>query len=284
MSGIAGNLWESGQIAMGFLHRVIEHLASFLPNLLGALLLLLIGWILAKTLSRLTSRVLRVRGMKEFSHRIRLQPMLDKLGIRASPDELMGGFVYYIVLLLFFVSASEVLGFTVILKTLSHLMHYLPHVLGAALILLIALYLARMVKDGLTSASSTFQLAYAGGLSALVEMLIIGFGIVLALTELGLDISIVTANFTIIISGIVLALSLSIGLGSRSIMANVLARYYVAQLYQIGDHVSLLGLKGSIVGITPVSVIIKTAEADILHIPNERIISEGSRNPLQPTR
>ena len=100
----------------------------------------------------------------------------------------------------------------------------------------------------------------------------------MALTELGLDMTIFTANITIIIAGIVLAMALSIGLGSRSIMSNVLARYYIAQLFHVGDKVSLAGKKGTIIKLTPVSVVIKTEDEEKLYIPNERIIEEGSNS------
>ena len=69
---------------------------------------------------------------------------------------------------------------------------------------------------------------------------------------------------------------LSIGLGSRPIMSNVLARYYIYQIFHIGDVVLLAGQKGTIIKITPISVIIKTDLDEELDIPNERTIAEGS--------
>ncbi|MEF9426503.1 MAG: mechanosensitive ion channel [Candidatus Mariimomonas ferrooxydans] len=63
---------------------------------------------------------------------------------------------------------------------------------------------------------------------------------------------------------------------SRSIMSNILARYYINQLFSLGDEVLLSGQKGKIVKITPVSVMLKTEKGDEVHIPNEKIIKEGS--------
>jgi small-conductance mechanosensitive channel len=220
--------------------------------------------------------VLRVCGIVELSKKIKFHDMLTKIGITNTLDQVIGGLVYYMVLFIFLISASEILGFKLVLDTLNKFIAYLPHVFGAFLILIIALYLAKVIKDGLASASTSLNIAYAGALSSVLEILIVGFGIVMALTELGLDMTIFTANITIIISGIVLAMALSLGLGSRSIMSNVLARYYICQLFHVGDTVSLGGHKGTIVKITPVSVIIQTADEETLHIPNERIIAEGS--------
>lgn len=276
MAGTKNELIEWGTVVFTFLHQLTEKIGGYVPQVLGAIILIVIGWLAAKILRGLTSKVLRVCGFVELSQKIKLQDMLAKVGMKSSLDQIIGSLVYYMVLLIFLISASEVLGFTVVLDTLNKFIGYLPHVLGAFFILIIALYIAKLIKEGMASASSNLNIAYAGALSSVLEILIVGFGIVMALTELGLDMTIFTANITIIISGMVLAMALSIGLGSRSIMSNVLARYYIAQLFHVGDTVSLAGQKGTIIKVTPVSVVIQTKDEEKLYIPNERIIQEGS--------
>ena len=208
---------------------------------------------------------------------------LKKVGIARSLDQIVGALVYYIVLLVFLVSASEVLGLKVVLDTLNNFIAYLPHVLGAFLILVIALYIAKVIKEAVGSASSSLNIAYIWFVSSFLEILVVGFGIVMALTELGLDMTVFTANITVIIAGVVFAMALSIGLGSRSIMSNVLARYYISQLFRVGDQVLLVGQKGTIIKITPVSVVLKTANEEQLYIPHEQIIKEGSRRGTSET-
>jgi len=278
MVGTQNELMEWGRVVLVFFQQFMEKLGGYLPQVLGAIIVLVIGWLGAKMLRGLTSKVLRVCGLVELSQKIKFNDLLAKIGISSSLDQIIGGLIYYMVLLIVLISASEILGFTVVLNTLNTFIAYLPHVLGAFLILIIALYLAKVIKEGIASASSSLNIAYAGALSAILEILIIGLGIVMALTELGLDMTIFTANITIIIAGIVLAMALSIGLGSRSIMSNVLARYYIAQLFHVGDKVSLAGKKGTIIKLTPVSVVIKTEDEEKLYIPNERIIEEGSNS------
>jgi small-conductance mechanosensitive channel len=278
MVGTQNELMEWGRVVLVFFQQFLEKLGGYLPQVLGAIIVLVIGWLGAKMLRGLTSKVLRVCGLVELSQKIKFNDMLAKIGISSSLDQIIGGLIYYMVLLIVLISASEILGFTVVLNTLNTFIAYLPHVLGAFLILIIALYLAKVIKEGIASASSSLNIAYAGALSAILEILIVGLGIVMALTELGLDMTIFTANITIIIAGIVLAMALSIGLGSRSIMSNVLARYYIAQLFHVGDKVSLAGKKGTIIKLTPVSVVIKTEDEEKLYIPNERIIEEGSNS------
>ncbi|MCA9422277.1 MAG: mechanosensitive ion channel [Nitrospira sp.] len=276
MVGTQNELMEWGRVVLVFFQQFLGKIGGYLPQVLGAIIILVIGWLGAKILRGLTTKVLRVCGVVELSQKIKLHDMLARIGITSSLDQIIGGLIYYMILLIVLISASEILGFTVVLNTLNTLIAYLPHVLGAFLILIIALYLAKIIKEGIVSAASSLNVAYAGALSSVLEILIVGFGIVMALTELGLDMTIFSANITIIITGIVLAMALSIGLGSRSIISNVLARYYIAQLFHVGETVSLAGHKGTIIKLTPVSVLIKTDDEEQLYIPNERIIEEGS--------
>ncbi|MCA9471704.1 MAG: mechanosensitive ion channel [Nitrospirales bacterium] len=267
---------EWGMVIWTFFQSLVETVGAYLPNVIGAFLITLTGWIAARTLSKLTGKLLRACGITALGEKVKFNETLKKVGVSLALDQIFSSLVYYIVLLVFFVSASEILGFKVVLDTLNRLIAYLPHVLGAFLILIVALYIARVIKDGVQSASSSLNLAYAWLLGSSLEVLIVGFGIVMALTELGMDMTIFTANITIIIAGAVLAMAISIGLGSRSIMSNVLARYYISQLYHEGDEVVLVGCRGRIVKITPVSVVLQTPEQGPLHIPNEQIIQEGS--------
>ena len=276
MVGTQNEVKEWGMVVWAFIQSLVETVGAYLPNLVGALLIILIGWLAAKLLRVLTTKLLRIFGITALGEKVKFNETLQKVGIARSLDQILGALVFYMVLLVFLVSASEVLGLKVVLDTLNQFIAYLPHVLGAFLILVIALYIAKVIKDAVTSASSSLNLAYAGALSSFLEVLIVGFGLVMALTELGLDMTVFTANITVIIAGVVFAMALSIGLGSRTIMSNVLARYYISQIYHVGDQVMLAGQKGTILKITPVSVVLKTENEEPLYIPNEQIIEEGS--------
>ena len=277
MLGTQNEVKEWGMVVWAFFQSLVETVGAYLPKVVGAALIILIGWVAAKLLRGLTAKLLRVFGIVALGEKVKFNETLKKVGISRSLDQIIGALVYYIVLLVFLVSASEVLGLKVVLDTLNNFIAYLPHVLGAFLILVVALYIAKVIKEAVSSASSSLNFAYVWLVSSFLEVLIVGFGIVMALTELGLDMTVFTANITVIIAGIVLAMALSIGLGSRTIMSNVLARYYISQLYRVGDQVLLVGQKGTIIKITPVSVVLKTEHDEQLYIPHEQIIEEGSR-------
>lgn len=276
MDGVQGQLKKWGLVVYTFFESLLQKLGEYVPNLFGAIIIIIIGFVAAKILRRLTRRAVRVLGIVALGERVKFNVFLKKAGISKDLDDIIATLVYYMAILIFLVSASEILGIRIVLETLNKFITYLPHVLGAFIILIITLFVAKFIKDTFTSALSNFNIGYPGVIGSFFEILIIGFGILIALNELGFDMSIFTANITILVAGVVLSIVLSLGLGSRSIMANILARYYINQLFNIGDEVLLAGHKGTIEKITPVSVILKTEQGSEIYIPNEMIIKEGS--------
>jgi small-conductance mechanosensitive channel len=276
MSWVQSQLKEWSMVVLTFFESLFRKLGEYVPNLFGAVLVILTGLIVAKIFRRLARKVLRISGLAALGEKVRFNEILKKVGIEKGLDEIMAALVYYIVIMVFIVSASEILGIKVVLETLNRFIVYLPHVLGAFIILVITLFVAKFIKDATASALSNLNIGYAGIVSSSLEIIVAAFGILMALNELGFEMTVFTTNITIIIAGVVLAVVLSIGLGSRSIMSNILARYYINQLFSIGDEVTLAGRQGKITRITPVSVVLKTEKGEEIYIPNEIIIKEGS--------
>ncbi|MGA1826013.1 MAG: mechanosensitive ion channel family protein [bacterium] len=276
MDGVQGQLKKWSMVVFTFFESVLQKLGEYVPNLFGAIIIIIIGFIAAKILRGLTRKALRVFGITALGERVKFNLFLKKAGITKGLDDIMASLVYYMTLLIFLVSASEILGIKIVLDTLNTFITYLPHVLGAFIILVFTLFVAKFIKETCTSALSNLNIGYPGIVGSFFEILVIGFGILIALNELGFDMSIFTANITILVAGAVSSIALSVGLGSKSIMANILARYYINQLFTIGDEVLFAGHKGTIEKITPVSVLIKTEKGDELYIPNEMIIKAGS--------
>ena len=231
---------------------------------------------MAKISKKITTKVLQVIGIAQLVKQVKFNEFLEKIGIKKTMEELFGIIVYWTVLLVFLVSASEVLGIQVVLDTLNKFIAYLPHVIGAFVILVISFFIAKVVKDMIASSLETLNISASKAISSVIEILLIGFGLLIAFKELGFDMTVFTANITVILAGAVLVVSLSLGLGTKSISANIVSRYYINQIYKVGDTVVLCGKRGKIEKITPVAMVIKTEDGTELYIPHEKIIKEGS--------
>ena len=250
-------------------------LAALLPNLLGALLLLLLGWLVAKLCRGLTRRVLGWTGFERAIERSRVNETIKTLGISTSIGEVVGHIVFWIIFLIFIVSASEVVGISMVLRTLNRLILYVPNIIAAIAVIVLTLFLARFVKDLVAVGLGQISLIYAQPLARALELLIIILGLVVAMTQLGFNIGVLMANITLFIGGFVAIVVLSLGLGARSVVQNILAGYYVRQLFREDQEVVLVGGRGKIKQIHSQGVIMETEDGEIM-VPNHKIIEQGS--------
>ena len=250
-------------------------LAALLPNLLGAFLLLLLGWLIAKFCRGLTRRVLGWSGFERAIERSRVNETIRTLGISTSIGEVTGHIVFWIIFLIFIVSASEVVGLSVVLRTLNRLILYVPNIIAAIAVIVLTLFVARFVKDLIAVGLGQISLIYAQPLARGLELLIIILGLVVAMTQLGFNIGVLMANITLFIGGFVAIVVLSLGLGARSVVQNILAAYYVRQLFREDQEVVLVGGRGKIKQIHSQGVIMETDEGEIM-VPNHKIIEQGS--------
>ncbi len=123
--------------------------ANFIPNLFVALILVLLGFVVAKLLDTLLSKLLAKLGLDRLMAGTGLTKMLGRVGIHVPISTLVGKIVYWFILLVFLVSAAEALGLERVSSTLDMLALYLPKVFGAALVLLAGGLLAQGA-NGLT--------------------------------------------------------------------------------------------------------------------------------------
>ena len=250
-------------------------LADLLPSLIGAILLLLLGWLVARLCRGLTRKMLKWTGFERAMEKSRINETLKTAGITTSVSEVVTLVVFWAIFLIFVVSASEILGLSVVLSTLNRLILYIPNIIAAIAIIILTLFVARFVKDLIAVSLAQINLIYAQPLARVVELLIVILGLIVAMTQLGFDIGILMANITLFIGGFVAIVVLSLGLGAKTVVENLLAGYYVRQLFKQGQEVILAGGKGKIKQIHSLGIVMETEEGEIM-VPNHKIIEKGS--------
>jgi len=263
------------EILLNSAGTILVKLSSLIPNLIGALIVLIIGWFIAKLFKTLTKKTLKWTGLEKILEKSRINETFKKIEIHTSIDDIAAIMVFWIIFLVFVVSASEVLGISVVLSTLNSLILYLPNVLGAIIIIIISLLLSRFVKDVVAAGLSQINMIYAMPLARTAELLIIIFGFIIAIAQLGFDMSLLMANITIFIGGFVAIVALSLGLGSKTLVQNLLAGYYARKLLEKDQQVILLGRKGKIKQMNNLSILLETEQGDLM-VPNHKIIKHGS--------
>jgi len=126
---------------------VMTQISQFLINLLLVIVILIIGWIVSKTLKLLVSKFLKSIKLDEFSGRIELDSLLSKGGISYRLSDLIGVIFYWLGLLVTFVVAVNAIGLTIAADLLNKIVLYVPNIIAAIFILVLGMFVATMLKN-----------------------------------------------------------------------------------------------------------------------------------------
>ena len=197
---------------------------DIVPALLGALVILFAGYLLAKVLEKLVERFLRRIRLNRMMERGGVMQAVERSGSHLNPTRVLANLVFWLVMFAVILVAANALGLESLANVFSELVSYIPSVIAAIVIILVGIVLGGFV-GGLISASAG---ALHGGraLARVGRGGVILLAIFMALQELGIATDIVTTAFAILFGAIALAMSLSFGLGNRELAGQVTREWY----------------------------------------------------------
>jgi len=194
---------------------MIMKVASFIPTLIGALVLLGIGLFLGKVLYEVMNRVMKEIHINALAEKIGLAHLLHKGGIKPTFSELIGSFVYLVVVMVFLIMALQALGLTSMVGLITLLVSYLPQVIAAVFVLVMGMILAKVVSVVVYAVASNLDIPDPKLYERISRYAIIIFAAKVSIEELGFGEIFVGTTFHIVLGGVVLALALAYGLGGH---------------------------------------------------------------------
>ncbi|UCC85746.1 MAG: mechanosensitive ion channel [Anaerolineales bacterium] len=254
-------------------NRIASDIMAWLPALASALVLLILGWVVARLIQAFLAGLLRRIGIDRLAERAGATHILAESGFDPSAANLIARLVYWLVLLVFVLAAAESLGLRGVADTFGGLLAYLPNVLAAALILLLGSLVARVVGDAV-GALATQSGASAGPIvGQAVRYALLTFVVILALEQLGVETTLLTTVAIALIAATALALALAFGLGSREVARNIMAGFHASEEFTLGQSLTVRGHTGRLVHIGTVKSVIET-EAGRVSLPNSALVEE----------
>ena len=208
------------------LTNALNDLLLFLPRLLGALLILLVGWLLAKAVEALVAKGLRAVRFNQVADRAEIDQFLERAGVRLDPASVVGKLAYWFLLLIFVGAAFNAFGLTQVTAVINQILAYLPNVVVALVVLLVGALLAQFAANLVRGASGTARVGDPGLLATLARAAVLTFAFLIALDQLNIGEAIVTTLFTAVVGMLALAGALAFGLGGRDVAARVLEDWY----------------------------------------------------------
>jgi small-conductance mechanosensitive channel len=192
-----------------------------------------------------------------------------------SADVIVSRGVFWFVVVLALMMATEVLGFPVLSTWLGTIAAYLPRVIAALLIVFTGVLLGSFARGTLAHALPISEVFDRFRLAQALNMAIVGISVLVAVQQLSIDVGFIMNILTITFAGLLTAVVLAFGLGSRNTMSNILAGHYVRELYAVGQKIRIGDTEGRIIRITATSVLLETGDGET-SIPTVRFMNEPS--------
>lgn len=202
-----------------------SEVAMFAPKLLAALLLMTLGWFIARLVKAGIKRLLETIRFKSVAEKSGLEALARAGGMNVSLANLISETVYWLVILIVAISVANSLGLNTLAGLLNRVVLYLPNIVIAILILAFGILLARLVNQLLFAWLHKRKIASALMLSTGSEYAIQVFVLFVALEQLDIGTQLLTAAFSIAFGGVVFALSLAFGLGGKEWAAQQIQRW-----------------------------------------------------------
>ena len=202
-----------------------NEMLTVVPDLLLALALLVVGWLVARSLRKLSVRVLRMLKVDEFAERSGFEDFLVRGGVEMTAVTLLSSAVYWLVLLGVFLALLDALGLQAARLLLERIAQFIPNLIVAVGILVFGSLLARIGGALIFSYLSNIGMPAAGPVAALARYALLAFVLFMAAEQLAVRSEVLISGFQIAFAAVCLAAALAFGLGGREWAAQVIARY-----------------------------------------------------------
>ena len=193
---------------------------SYIPQLIGAIVILVIGYVIARVLRAVVGRVLQGIGFDTWMKKGGIKQFFDRAETNQTPASILGALVFWFVFIIAITMAADALGISQVSVVLGQLIAYIPSIIAAILILILAALLANFLAGIVRGATGNDVLA------SVARYAIIVYAAFAALTQLGIAVQLTANTFLILLGAIALAAAIAFGIGGREVARESLEKAY----------------------------------------------------------
>ncbi|MCK5574154.1 MAG: hypothetical protein KAJ12_15400 [Bacteroidetes bacterium] len=214
---------EQLQIVWDSLTAFWVSLGEFLPQVIGAVVILIVGWIVAKILRKVVIKLLKVARLNTAAEKAGIEGFLTKGGVKFTTVELIGNLFYWFVMFAVILAVFNSLNLTVAAELFNKIVLYIPNVFVAVIVLVFGAMFATFIQGVLGAYLKNVGFGGAETVTSIAKYAIVVFVVFAALEQLKIGGEILVSGFQIAFAAICAALALAFGLGGKDWAAQILA-------------------------------------------------------------
>lgn len=265
---------EAKETVLGPMMGLWTKVAEFAPNIVAALLLLVVGYFIAKLIGAAVRKLLEKIGLDKLTESSGIASAVQSTGFEASASAIFGKIVYWLIFLTFLISAADTLGLPRVSSTIDDFVLYLPKLIGALLVVIIGLFAAHLVRTAVETAATGMNLEYGRALGTLIHIIMVVVIVSLAIGQLEIETALLNQVVSIVLLAIATAVALSLGMGTRSISSNIVAGLYARDLFQPGDKIVVGDITGTVAEVSTTSTVLELDDGTSYSVPNQDLIAQ----------
>lgn len=222
MNGLTA--WQSALLESW--QQVWSSFLGILPSILGAVIIFSIGLVLAYWIKKLVTEILKAVKLDKLSASLGIETFLKKAEIKIGLTGIVGLFCEWLIILIFFLAAVDILGLSSVSQVLTQVVSYIPNIIAAALILGAGYFIAGVVENIVRSSLSTVDTKAAKPVGKLSRWILLVVAFFASIDQLQIAQGLISTFFQGLTYTIVLAVGLSVGLGAKDLVSKVLMDWY----------------------------------------------------------
>ncbi|WP_298367934.1 mechanosensitive ion channel domain-containing protein [uncultured Lutibacter sp.] len=264
---------QSSQMNLSFAEDLWNRFLGVLPKILLGIGLIILAIIILKVVNVILKKLLKLSNIDSLTTKLNEAELFGKNDYDVVPSKILLKFVKYLLILIFVVIASDMLGLTMVSKGIGSFIAYLPVLISSLLIFVIGVYVGSMIKKAIHNSFKSMEITGGNLVGNIVFYLIVIFISITSLNLAGVDTDIITSNITLILGSILVSFTIAFGLGARDVVTRLLFGFYSRKNFEIGQHIKTKNIEGEIQQIDNICITIKTKEG-IVVLPIKKFVDQ----------
>lgn len=190
---------------------------GYVPSIVGAILILVIGCFIAKLIETLIARVLKMVKLDVASEKAGIEKILAQGDVKMTLSGIVAAIIYWCIILIVIATALSALNLNVAAELITRLAEYVPSILAAVFILVLGSFLANFVGTVVRASASNAGVAAAKLLGKIAQVILMVFAVIIAIEQLKIATALIILSANIVLMAIGLGLAISFGLGCKDI-------------------------------------------------------------------